>query len=122
VYGDGIQTRDFIYVEDVVDCIIQAAQNRVKRKTPKGDIPLSSSSYLPSGVFNVGTGVPTNISTLANMMITIFGSKMDPIYDGSRNQKEIRYSYADTTKSSYFLKFRARENLDSGLRQILKQV
>ena len=122
VYGDGTQTRDFIYVNDVVECIIQAAQNQVKRKTPKRDIPLSSSAYLPSAVFNVGTGVPTNISTLAKMMITIFGSKMDPRYDGKRNQKEIRYSYADTTKSRYFLKFRAHEKLDSGLREIHKQV
>jgi UDP-glucose 4-epimerase len=122
VYGDGMQTRDFIHVADVVECLILAAQNLEKRKIPDKDIPLSSSSFLPSGVFNVGTGVPTNISTLAKKMITIFGSKMQPIYDGKRNQKEIRYSYANTTKSRYFLKFRAHEKLDSGLRQITKQV
>ena len=122
VYGDGMQTRDFIHVDDVVECFILAAQNLENRKIPEKNIPLSSSYFLPSGVFNVGTGIPTNISTLAKKMTTIFGSKMEPLYDGRRNQKEIRYSYADTTKSRYFLKFRAHEKLDSGLREILKRV
>ena len=82
-------------------------------------MPPSSSAYFSSGVFNVGTGVPTNISTLAKKVITIFGSEMEPVYDGKRNLKEIRYSYADTTKTRHFLKFKALEKLDSGLRQVL---
>ena len=93
----------------------------MKHKIPKKSKMLSR-PYLPFPlcVFNVGTGVPTSISALAKKMITIFGSEKEPsYYDGERDEEEIKYSYADTTKAKHFLKFKAIENLDSGLKQTL---
>jgi UDP-glucose 4-epimerase len=119
IYGDGNQTRDFIHVSDVVDCIILAAQNQIY-KIPKRS-KMQSRPYLPFplGVFNVGTGVPTSITALAKRMIAIFGSDQEPIYYVGRDKEEIKYSYADTSKAKYFLKFQAIENLDSGLKRII---
>jgi len=120
IYGDGNQTRDFVHVNDVVDCIILAAETQIKHKIPKKSKMLSRPYFpFPLGVFNVGTGVPTSISVLAKKMIAIFGSKQESSYDGGRDKEEIKYSYADTTKAKYLLKFKAIENLDSGLKQIL---
>jgi UDP-glucose 4-epimerase len=119
IYGEGNQTRDFIHVSDVVNCIILAGsiQTRDKLKTrPK----MNSSSYFPYplGVFNVGTGVPTSINALAKKMIEIFGGGRRPIHDAAKDD-EIKYNYADITKARHFLRFKATKSLESGLKDMI---
>src|SRR5215213_2158336 len=107
IYGDGKQTRDFISVNDVVNAILLAV-------TEADKIKMSSSD-----VFNVGTGIPISIDDLAQRMIRIFGIDLKPIYYGAR-EGDIKYIYADTTKSESILKFIAIEELESSLKRILK--
>ena len=108
IYGDGKQTRDFVSVNDVVNSIFLAVTEADKIKT--------SSSY----VFNIGTGIPIGIDDLAQKMISIFGVDLEPIYYGAK-EGDIKYTYADTRKSKSILKFIAIEELESGLKQIIKQ-
>jgi UDP-glucose 4-epimerase len=107
IYGDGKQTRDFISVNDVVNAILLAATEADKVKISSSD------------VFNVGTGVPISIDDLAQRMIRIFGFDLKPIYYGAR-EGDIKYIYADTTKSKSILKFIAIEELELCLKRILK--
>jgi UDP-glucose 4-epimerase len=107
IYGDGKQTRDFISVNDVVNAILLAA-------TEADKIKMSSSD-----VFNVGTGIPISIHDLAQRMIRIFGIDLKPIHYGAR-EGDIKYIYADTTKSKSILKFIAIEELESCLKRTLK--
>src|SRR5919112_2399206 len=107
IYGDGEQTRDFISVNDVVNAILLAA-------TEADKIKMSSSD-----VFNVGTGIPISIDDLAQRMIRIFGIDLKPIHYGAR-EGDIKYIYADTTKSKSILKFIAIEELELCLKRILK--
>jgi UDP-glucose 4-epimerase len=109
IYGDGKQTRDFVSVNDVVNAIFLAVTGADKIKT-------SSSS----SVFNIGTGIPIDIDDLAQRMIRIFGVDLEPIYYGAK-EGDIKYTYADTRKSKSILKFIAIEELESGLKQIVKQ-
>lgn len=105
IYGDGKQTRDFIFVDDVIDAIIMSTWS--EKNMPTYD------------VLNVGTGIPVRINDLAKRMIRIFGLKLQPIYRKSK-RGDVIDSYADITKSIKVLKFNAHKDFDEGLREIIK--
>jgi UDP-glucose 4-epimerase len=104
IYGDGKQTRDFIFVADVIDAIMIAA-----------DANKNTSSL---NVFNIGTGIPIRIDDLARRMTRIFGLELQPIYQNAK-KGDVMDSYADTTKSKKILKFIAHKDFDEGLREII---
>ena len=57
IYGDGEQTRDYVYVEDVAGANLLAS-----------DMPIEAGGGLDSTAFNVGTGVATSVNALATML------------------------------------------------------
>ncbi len=98
IYGDGKQTRDFVYVEDVVRANMLAAQ-----------VPNAAGK-----VFNIGTGQMINISKLWNMVAKLAGTTAEPEYAPERSG-DIRQSVADIEKSNRILGFRPRVELKTGL-------
>jgi UDP-glucose 4-epimerase len=112
IHGNGMQTRDFISVDDVVDAILLSmrSMNNVENKV------LTSSP-----VFNVGTGIPTSISQLAQKMIALFGHDLQPIYeDGEEGESGILHSYADMTKANDTLHFAPKKTIDAGLKEMIE--
>ncbi|MEE4263191.1 MAG: SDR family oxidoreductase [Desulfobacteraceae bacterium] len=104
IYGDGNQSRDFVYVKDVVNANLLAAA--VKR--PQGSI------------FNIGTGFQVRINRLWELIASMSGHpKLEPIYESARDG-DIRHSYAgmDYTKSK--LKFNPEFSLEQGLDMTLE--
>jgi len=97
IYGNGEQTRDFIFVKDVVNANILAAKTNV------------------SGVFNVGSGKKTSIKDLAESIMQIKGKKIEIKYLKPR-QGDILHSFADTSKIKK-LNDKADYNLEKGLRK-----
>jgi UDP-glucose 4-epimerase len=76
IYGNGDQTRDFIFVDDVISAIVLSAGVADKKQEEK------SSSY-PSScehILNVGTGKALKIRDLAQMMIKIFDLDLEPVF------------------------------------------
>ena len=100
IYGDGKQTRDFIYVGDVVKAIIFAAKSREV-----------THGY---HAFNVATGKSTSVIDLALIMMKIFGINVKPVFEDERIG-EIRDGSANISKAKKFLGFEATVNLESGL-------
>jgi len=99
IYGDGNQSRDFVYVKDVVNANLLAAAV----KGPQGSI------------FNIGTGFQVRINRLWELIASMSGHpKLEPIYESARDG-DIRHSYAgmDYTKSK--LKFNPEFSLEQGL-------
>ena len=101
--GDGEQTRDFIYVSDVVEAIILALEN----KGLKGE------------VFNVCTGVPISVNRLADTLKKVT-RKTPKIRYGPPRLGDIRSSYGDPEKASEKLSFRASVDLKKGLTSLLE--
>ncbi len=97
IYGDGLQTRDFVFVADVVDAIRKAA-------------------FLPQrfGVFNIGSGRATSVLDLAEKIKSIAGSS-SPIVHAPARTGEVRQSRADVSKAASELGFKASVGLDEGL-------
>jgi UDP-glucose 4-epimerase len=103
IYGDGCQTRDFIYVDDVVDAFTLALNGDASGET-----------------FNIASGKPTTINELADTMIRLSGkSGLKPIHVEAR-KGDIRHSYADISKAVEKLKFKPKTTLEEGLTKLLE--
>jgi UDP-glucose 4-epimerase len=107
IYGDGNQTRDFLYVDDAVEACLLAARCR---KSCCG------------GVFNVGAGIQTSIKDLARMLIDCSGKpRVKVVYEEAR-RGEIRDSCSDITKAREKLRFKPKTSILEGLEKLSKTV
>jgi UDP-glucose 4-epimerase len=127
IYDDGNQTRDFVSVDDVTRSFMIAA-GICGRDRDNCTVPPLSDNYdqsktygmVRSNTFNIGTGVPTSVSALAQLMIKMLARRdyfHEPIYK-SRPEGEIQDSQADISKSSRFLGFSYKDDLRLGLARI----
>jgi UDP-glucose 4-epimerase len=117
IYGNGIQTRDFISVDDVVHGILLSIKLMERRERNMNN---DSSSPL---VFNLGTGVPTSINQLVQKMIDISGLDLCPIhYEGKEDDRVILHSYADIGKARAILHFAPKKGIDKGLREMIEPI
>lgn len=96
IYGDGKQTRDFIYVDDVVEANILGIQHQV------------------TGIYNVSTGISSSVNLLVDEFRNISGKDIEVVYDKPR-LGDIRDSVLATDKSEKELLFKAKYNLHDGL-------
>jgi UDP-glucose 4-epimerase len=101
IYGDGEQTRDFVYVDDVVDAFVRA--------TEKGGGLL----------LNVGTGVETSVQQLYDAMARLAGSKGQARYDTPR-AGELRRSALDPARAAIHLGWKPWTSLEEGLARTLE--
>jgi UDP-glucose 4-epimerase len=95
IFGDGAQTRDYVYVGDVVRATLAALGQA-------------------GGVFNVGTGVETSVVELYSLCARIAGSET-PAHHAEPRLGELRRSFLDPELSSRELGYRASVGLDEGL-------
>jgi UDP-glucose 4-epimerase len=94
VFGDGSQTRDYVYVEDVVAATL-AAQGR-------------------AGAFNVGTGIETSVVKLADACGRVTGIEPEITFEDVR-AGELQRSVLDPALAERELGFRSRTSLEDGL-------
>jgi UDP-glucose 4-epimerase len=104
VFGDGSQTRDFVYVDDVVDSLVNA-----------GGAP-----NVDQQVINVGSGEETSINELIQQISTTVGATADVIYNTEKSSG-IQHLVADLTKARQLLKFKPRVSLADGLRRFVHE-
>jgi UDP-glucose 4-epimerase len=105
VYGDGEQTRDFIYVNDAVEASMLVLQ----------------SPCCAGEVINVGTEEPTTINKLANNLIELRSRfNVKPVYRAPR-KGDIRNSYADISKAEKMIGYKPRITLREGLKKLLQE-
>jgi len=104
IYGDGFQTRDFIFVADVVRALLLA----MSRCSTDG------------AVFNVCSGSPTSVRDLAMLIGNILGRRPNIAF-GDARRAEIRHSVGDPRKAQRCLGFSASVDLAAGLALTLAQ-
>ena len=102
IFGDGSQSRDFIYVDDVVEANILAL------------------SYGKSGIFNVGTGRNTSLNDIVKLLNQKLGTTIEPMYEPNRIKNYVQHTLADTSKAEKELGFRAKISLEEGIERLIE--
>ena len=100
IFGDGLQTRDFVNIKDIVEATI-----------------LALDSEQANGVYNIATGKETTINSLAETLSKVSGKALTPIHRPPR-QGEIRRSVADISKAKTQLHFTPRTDLENDLGEL----
>lgn len=101
IYGDGTQTRDFIFVKDVVKANVLAATNENV-----------------NGVFNVATGKAISINEIAQLVLTETGSKSEIVHEMER-AGDIKHSLASIETTISQLNFLPEYDLMKGLKETI---
>lgn len=103
VFEDGQESRDFVYIEDVVDATDRCID----------------SNNVRYGVFNVGTGVAVSVKTVAEEIIEAIGSRSKIEVSGEFRTGDIRHNFADLNKIKDALAFEPFWDFATGLRKFL---
>lgn len=103
IYGDGRQTRDFVYVADVV----------------KANLLAMESKKVNNSVFNIATGKQTSINDIVKTINTILGTDISPTYAPER-PGDIRHSVADISKAKRKLGYKPEYDLKKGLEKTIE--
>jgi dTDP-L-rhamnose 4-epimerase len=103
VFEDGKQTRDFIDVRDIARCCVLAL----------------TGSGADGRTLNVGTGRPTSVAQVAQVIARGLGREIEPEVVNEYRAGDIRHCYADTQLASELLGFRADIPFEAGMQELL---
>ena len=99
IYEDGQESRDFIFIDDVVNATILALEK----------------SEANNQIFNVGSGVATSVSEVANLLKSLYNSDVKISVSGKYRLGDIRHNYADLSKIKNALGFSPKFDFLSGI-------
>jgi len=102
IFGDGSQSMDFVYIDDIARANLVALESDVTDEA-----------------FNVGTGVQTSLKQLCETLLHLAGSPLQPVYREERKLGDAQVRRACTEKADRMLGFRAQVDLEEGLRRLV---
>jgi UDP-glucose 4-epimerase len=102
ILGDGGQTMDFVYIEDIARANILAAK-----------------SPITDDVFNVASGVETSLDDLANGLLKVMGSSLKPEYGPARKVNAVPRRLAEVNNAKNKIGFEAQVSLEQGLTKLV---
>lgn len=106
IFEDGKETRDFVYIDDVVDATILG----IEKAEANGH------------VFNIGTGVATDVLTVANTLMEKYGIEVPITVSGNYRLGDIRHNFADISLAKDLLGFQPKWSFSEGISQFTKWV
>lgn len=103
IYGDGTQSRDFTYIDNVVN----------------GNILAATAENIPGGIImNCACASQITLNQLVEEINKILGKKIDPIYSEPR-QGDIKHSFADITLAQKIINYQPEINFEEGLKKTI---
>ena len=106
IFEDGRETRDFVYIDDVADATILGLE-----------VPEANGH-----VFNVGTGVATDVLTVAKKLCDKYAVQVPITVSGNYRLGDIRHNYADISLARKILGFKPKWTFEKGIEQFTKWV
>lgn len=103
IFGDGKQSRDFVFVEDVVSANLLACN----AQSAAGEI------------FNIASGKRTSINCLVTTIGGLLGAGLEPVYEQQR-KGDVRHSQGDISKAKEILGYEPLIDLETGLRKTIE--
>lgn len=104
VFEDGLASRDFVYIDDVVEANIKALQ----------------ATNIANKAINVGTGVPVTILQVIETLAKHLNRTPKFYISGEFRSGDIRHNYADTSTMQALLGFKAQTSFDEGAKKFIK--
>jgi UDP-glucose 4-epimerase len=102
IFGDGLQTMDFVYIDDIAKANVLALASEVSGE-----------------VFNVARGEETSLRDLATTLLKIMDSNLDIEFGPDRSINSVSRRLADTSKAERMLDFHADVSLEDGLHRLV---
>lgn len=99
IFEDGEESRDFVYISDVVNATILA----IEKPEANGE------------VFNVGTGIPTTVNQVVKVLMSAYNKNVPAYISGNYRIGDIRHNYACLQKISIKLGFKPAVNFEQGI-------
>ena len=106
IFEDGLESRDFVYIDDVVNSIYLSIINETA----------NDNSY------NVGTGIATTVLEVAEILQECYGIKVPTTISGNYRLGDIRHNFADVSKIKNDLNWIPQTNIKQGLENFSKWV
>ncbi len=106
IFEDGKEIRDFVYIDDVVDATIAGMEV----------------SEANGHVFNIGTGIPTDVLTVARTLCKHYGIDVPLTVSGNYRLGDIRHNHADISLAKAILNFKPKWTFDAGIKQFTEWV
>ena len=106
IFEDGLESRDFVYIDDVVEATFLAATH----------------PDAPGGTFNVGSGVATTVNDVVASLFAAFGTEVPARVSGNFRLGDIRHNIADTRRLRDILGFTASVGFEEGLSRFVEWV
>jgi len=104
IFEDGKESRDFVYIDDIVDAIILGIESREE------------------GVFNVGSGELTDVTTVAHTLAQKYGADVNIVVSGNYRLGDIRSNIADLTAIRQHLGYEPKVNFVDGISKFVDWV
>jgi len=102
VFEDGLQTRDFVSVHDIVQANILALEDESL-----------------SGYFNIGTGQPRTIRRIAEILADLSGNEIAPHITAKFRKGDIRHCVADISKARMLFEYTPQMSFEDGMRELI---
>lgn len=106
IFEDGLESRDFVYIDDVVEATIAGME-----------VPEANGH-----VFNIGTGIATDVLTVAKTLCKHYGIEVPLNVSGNYRLGDIRHNYADISLAKMILGFEPKWTFDQGIKQFTEWV
>lgn len=106
IFEDGKESRDFVYIDDVVEATILGLEKEEANNQ----------------VFNVGTGIATSVITVADQLVKNYNIDVPITISGNYRLGDIRHNYADLTKIKKYLGFEPKVSFEEGIKKFTQWV
>jgi len=106
IFEDGKESRDFVYIDDVVRATVAGVER----------------TQIGQEVFNVGSGVCTDVATVARTLLSAYGAEVPLRISGNFRLGDIRHNFADLNRVEAGLGFVPQVDFESGIRAFVRWV
>lgn len=102
VFEDGNQTRDFVFVTDVAEVCLAALKSG------------------KTGIYNIGSGKPTAIKRVAEILIDACGKSMEPLITEQFRPMDLKHCFSDNTRIRRDIGFKPKVSVEDGLKKFVE--
>jgi dTDP-L-rhamnose 4-epimerase len=106
LFEDGLESRDFVFIDDVVDATVQAMEHQAA----------------PGHVFNVGSGVQTSVRAVVDSLLKAYAAETKVEVTGDYRMGDIRHNFADLRRISAILGYAPRVSFAEGIQRFAQWV